>query len=322
MFYPDKKPHISPSALQAWHNQRSFFIRSYFQGEKSPETGAMKAGRRFHSLIEGGFLPVTYVFGEREKGIHVVLDITPTPAGDLKMIEHLEAYGVPDSHTQKAQVLPHFVDYKTGRKNLWTAEKLVNDLKMKFTAWLVWEINKKPGSGVKGIIEWIATEWDGQELVPKDEPHEFVEHLYSADDLRAFKDVITKTVADVNAAYPRWLESTDNFVSDEDCKSFAELETQKKEIEKKQSVIKERVKEQLQFGGARSYESEFGSFFIMERKTYAYPKDLRARLEDGKEYTFEQTEEIGIAMSVAKKNWETANEPKSVGRTIGFRLKK
>ncbi len=71
MFYPDKKEHMSPSALDSWFNGRGNFIKSYFEGIKSPETAAMTAGKKVHALIEGGMIAAQKVYDVHEQKISI-----------------------------------------------------------------------------------------------------------------------------------------------------------------------------------------------------------------------------------------------------------
>lgn len=311
LFYHDIKPHLSPSAIAQWHYSRSQFIRSYFAGEKSSETLAMKTGKMLHALIEGSMLDVQRKYTFIEKGITISCAL---PKGGDATI-----YGIPDSYGKN-----EFVDYKTGQENTWTVEKLATDVKMLCTAWLVWQVNGC-GDGVQAWIEWIPTEWNGEELVPKGtvEDHKIVGCFYTAATLKEFEKVIAHTVKEVNEEYVKWVAAEGMaFVSDDDCVEYATLEAQKKEIEAKQKLIKERIGEQMSFGGERTHESSVGTFYVTERKTYEYPKSLKARLADGSDVTLERAEEIEAAIGVVKKEYEMTAEPKVVSRSIGFRPKK
>jgi len=312
MFYPDIKKHISPSALASWHNSRSGFIRSYFKGEKTPETWAMKAGTKIHGLIEAGFLPTIHNFGQAEK----TLEFTLITAEGVKVL------GKPDSYelsTNKEVI--SFVDYKTGQENHWTQEDLATDLKMRTTAWLVLQANSNATS-IRAIIEWIGTEWNGVELVPTDEEHICLEHTYTRQELFDFTGVILKTINEVNAEYPKFLEASSASISADDCAEYAKLELEKKAVEEKMKPIKERIGEQLAFGGVLSHETEFGTFYFTTKKVYEYPSDLKFQLEDGSVMTLTEGEKVELAMSIVKKNYEIENVPISETKAIGFRAKK
>lgn len=311
MFYPDIKPHISPSAFQAWHQQRSLFIRSYFKGEKTPETSAMKAGKKIHAMIEGGFIPAIHRFSAREKELVVTL-----PSG-------VNVLGIPDSHEEGVVAeTVSFVDYKTGRENGWTREQLAVDLKMRVTAWLVLQAN--PGAQqARAIIEWIGTEWNGAELVPVDQPHECIEYTFTKEDLFEFDTIIASTIEDINVAYEQFLESVStDFVEEADVLEYAELEAQAVEIEKKQKAIKDRIAQQLEFAGKYNYDHPLGSFYFTMRRTYEYPPELEFITESGARMTVQQGEEISLAMGSAKKNYELDHEPASISKSISFRAKK
>lgn len=308
MFYPDVKPHISPSALSAWHRQRSLFVRSYFKGEKSPETSAMKAGTKIHGLIEAGFHKATYIF----KNPEAELSFPFRETGVLVL-------GKPDSYELKDDTA-YFVDYKTGRENHWTREELATDLKMRTTAWLVWQATGKPEK-VYGYLEWIGTQWDGKEIVPTGET-DSVEYCYSREEMEDFENTIQKTIDEVNEAYPIFLQSDNSLVDEEDVEEYARLQEEITEREAKQAEIKERIGEQLTVGNCQSFESVFGTFYFTERKTYKYPDDLPVNLGDGKLITLKEAEDVSTAASVAKKNYEGQHDPVSTSRSIGFRAKK
>lgn len=267
----------------------------------------MKAGKRFHGLIQGGLLDVIHRFDHHEAELVIELP------------NQVKALGIPDSYSIATNDLAKFVDYKTGKENNWTKEELSTDLKMLFTAWLVWKTTGEPAN-VLGIIEWIGTEWDGTELVPVEGDHICVEFLYPAASLQEFEKLLIRTIDEINAEYPKFLESSDDFINMEDCAEYAQLELQKKEIEEKQKKIKERLQDQMQFGGVSTFPTDFGTFYITEKKTYEYPTTLRINYRD-MGLVLEDAEEIAAAASAAKKNFELEAEPKSVTKSVGFRAK-
>jgi len=358
-FYPDIKPHVSPSALAAWHDNKSQFIRSYFKNIKSPETSAMKAGKKIHALIEGGFLtpinkftefetPITVTLGNGVKvyGIPDSYGIGICHCGNREQVASLSKTTVKDEQRQdivlgvpqknadiylencetcKKKRYVVFCDYKTGRENFWTQEKLATDLKMLCTAWLVWQVNGKPDSEVEGIIEYIPTEWNDEtkEIQPiLSQEHEVISYLYSKSVLEQVESLLLTTIEEVNMAYEQFLESTDIYIEDEDCKEYAEIEKQITGLETRQKEIKERIAEQMSFGNVPTYDSDFGKFFFRETKKYAYPQDLSFQTPDGAVMTLKQGEAIDLAMSVVKKNWERENKPASVSKSLQFRAKK
>ena len=311
MFYPDQKPHISPSALDNWINSRSNFVRSYFEGEKSPETSAMKAGTKIHRLIEAGLIPAKHVFDIGEDEVNVVIK------------DGIKVMGKPDSMTQKPKDgIAYFVDYKSGKANDWK-EKLPKDVKMRTTAWLVWNANQKPEK-VIGYIEYIATTWDpvAKEVVPIEGiPTESIEQVYTAKELEDFTQVILKAIDDVNDFYETWKNSTSEFISDEDCREYVDLENQIAELTAKQDAIKEKIMGQMDFGYKVNYKTPFGTFYITERKTYEYPEAMRINYLDYG-LTLADADEIAGAVKVAKKNYELIAEPKSTSRSLGYRKAK
>lgn len=315
-FYPDTKPHISPSALAAWHHQRSMFVRSYFMGEKTPETAAMKAGKRIHALIEGGFLTPKHRYPHREQ--ELVFTLTR---------KNVQVLGIPDSHeADVTDGVVQFVDYKTGKENGWDASTLASDLKMKATAWLVLHKARLEGhepETVVGHIEFFHTEWDAEtkELVVKEGESIVVSCAYSAAELDKFTDFIEKTIDQVNEEYPKFLASSSEFVSEEDMAAYAMLEAQKRDIEMRQEEIRERLAEQLAFGNKRNIESPFGTFYFTERKKYEYPKTLKVNYLD-MGLTLEDAEAVAAATAAAKKAYEQETEPVSVTRSLSFKPKK
>lgn len=307
-FYPNLKPHISPSAFAQWHRQRSAFVRSYFKGEKTPETQAMKAGTKIHGLIEAGFLPAIHRFENAEQTLNIFFG-----NGVYQLLGIPDSYGLVDG-------VAHFVDYKTGKENHWTREELATDLKMLCTAWLVWNRTQKP-KAVRGIIEWIGTTWNGNELVPLDQDHICVEYIYTEEVLESFEATLVSTVEEINTEHIKFLQSTGEFVSDKDCAEYAGLEAQKKEIENKQKEIKDRIQEQMEFGGVSTFSTDFGTFYITETKKYEYPSTLRVEYHD-MGLVLEDAEEIAAIASAVKKNYELVSSPKLITHGIGFRAKR
>jgi hypothetical protein len=310
MFYPDKKPHISPSAFALWHSSVTGFIKSYFRIRQTIETTAMKAGTKIHALIQGGFIQALNRFNCVEKELVVSL-------GGVKVL------GRPDSHEENSDnETVSFVDYKTGKEDHWSREELATDLKMRMTAWLVLQAN--PGAkNVRAIIEYIGTEWNGTELVPTNEPHQCYEYIFTWEDLFGFQDIILNTVKQVNEAYEQFLLlPEEDFVREEDVLAYAELDRQITELEGRQDEIKSRVKDQLELVGRQSYEHELGTFFFRTSKKYEYPKTLKFITQTGETMTLEKGEEVELAMGAAKKNWELEHEPVSATKSLQFKSKK
>ena len=202
-----------------------------------------------------------------------------------------------------------FVDYKSGKENNWDDTKLAGDLKMKATAWLVWNKTDKPGK-VVGFIEYIPTQWNAltREIEPTGgESVVAGEITYTSDELEAFTEVITKTIAEVNLAYTEWLESTDEFVNQDDVAEYAQLDQEVKEREVKMGLIKERIGDQMGMGGKETLPTPFGSFYFTARKTYSYPEEI---------------ELASAEVAAKKKKFETENEPAKVTKSLSFRAKK
>ena len=290
-FYHDVKEHLSPSALDNWHNSRSNFIRSYFVGEKTPETASMKAGKQSHALIEGGFLEAKHRFDVQEQTIVVESN-------------GYRALGIPDSYALDGS---RFVDYKTGKENSWDKLKLATDLKMKMTAWLVWNHCGKPKT-VTGSIEWFETIWDDQnkEIKPTGRESEIIEHIYTSEVLETFTLFFLKTIADVNKEYDFWLKQTQECLAGSDVEAYATLTSQIEDLEKKRDEVKERIYGQMDFGGARNVATPLGSFYFTERSVWEYPEEIKKLDETAK---------------IAKKTFEQENEPTKITKSLGFRSK-
>jgi len=319
MFYPEVKPHISPSAFATWHRQKPLFVRSYFKGEKTPETSAMKGGTKIHALIEGGFLEAKHRFALHEPELRHTVTIGSG--------SQVQIFGKPDSTQVACADICEFVDYKTGRENTWDDEKLSVDLKMKLTAKLVLENSRANGYVpriVRGYIEFFYTEWSGTEVVPiEGKESEVIYFEYTAEELDRFTDVVVKTIEEINVAYEAFLERPkESFVQGDDVIEYARLDKQRKEIEAKQKEIKDRIGEQLSFSGEDSFEHEVGTFYTTIKKTYEYPDSLEFAIEGGAIYTVGQGEQIAAGMSAVKKNYELEHEPKTISKSVGFRPKK
>lgn len=319
MFYPEIKTHISPSALDAWHNSRGGFVKSYFAGVKFKGNASTLGGRRIHALIESGMLDVkknyschedVIAFAFMEDGTHRRIQIDEDGEYDFPVGAKIVVYGIPDSHEfepEKKEV--SFVDYKSGRAQTWSDEKLATDLKMKTTAWLVWKLNAEPNV-VVGHIEYIPTQWneDTREIEPADEETIVAgTYRYSAEELASFGRTILDTVDQVNEGYQEWLESTNDFIDAEDVARFAELESEIKKLSEEKDRIKELIAEQMKVGKSDSYTSVFGSFYFSTKKKWEYPEEI--------------TQEIANA-AAKKKRFETENKPVEITKSLGFRAKK
>lgn len=319
-FYPDTKEHISPTAFANWHEAKPQFVKSYFMGEKGKETAAMRSGKKIHALIEAGLLSVKHRYENAEKTLEVFIDGANG--------EKFKTLGIPDSYERvMVNDAALFVDYKSGKENSWDNIKLAGDLKMKFTAWLVWNETDKP-SIVTGFIEYIPTIWNpvSKEIEPTGgESEEVGKCEYSAEEMEAFTAVILKTIGDINAAYLEWGESTDEFVNQDDVAEFARLAQEIGELESKKDVILERISGQMEFGKRDTIASPFGTFYFVNKKKYAYPDKLAVKVEDETMHlnlTLGETEKIAAVVSAAKKKYETIHAPESVSRSLQFRAKK
>ncbi len=320
MFYPDVKPHISPSALQTWHENRQTFIRSYFKEEHGIETRAMKDGTKMHGLVEGAFITPTHAYGNREHDLKV-------PFKDTGVL----VYGKPDDYGMKETTdVAAFVDYKFGKDSDWSREVLAADLKMRTTAWLVWQTMGKPTGGVIGYIEWFGMRWNGTENVPTNEDHAVFHCHYTAEELTQFELVIGKTIEEVNEAYEHFLNSKDAFVNEELTREYAELDAQVKQIEESQIAsikarmeeIKTTIAEQMEFGDIPSHEAESGTFYWRTNKTYDYPAALEFQTEYGGVMTLAVGEEVIAAVGAAKKHFELSHDPVKVTKSLSYRAKK
>lgn len=271
----------------------------------------MKAGSKIHALVESGLLEVLHRFNMSEKELVVMLD------------NGVKVLGKPDSHEEGIGEVDmvSFVDYKTGKENHWTKEELATDLKMRLTAWLVFRQTPSV-SNVRAIIEWIGTEWNGEELVPTNEPHECVEYVFTRLDMVSMDATILSTIEAVNEEYEKFLKISDeDLVEEADVLEYAALDEEKKKIEKKQDEIKERIAAQLDFTGKSNYEHPLGSFYFTTKKTYEYPYNLKIYYRDYG-LVLEDAEEIGLAVSSAKKMYELDHDPIKVTKSLGFRAKK
>jgi len=309
MFYPDIKDGMSPSAIAQWLNGRGSFVKTYFMGEKSPETAAMKGGTRIHRLIEAGLIKAKHVFDNAEDEISVTI------AEGMVFRGRPDSWGIADGETE-------FVDYKSGKANEWK-DKLPTDIKMRATAFLVWKKAGEPAR-VKAYIEFIQTTWnpDTKEVVPiEGQETEVVEITYTAEEMETMGKVILREMNEVNDFYVKWQKSSSEFVSKEDVEAYAAIDAEITKLEAERDSLKKSIMSQMQFGGAESIKTDFGTFFLTEKETYEYPAGLRINYLDYG-LTVEDAEEISAAAKAAKKNFELANEPVSTKTSISFRAKK
>lgn len=307
MFYHEIKEHMSPSSMDQWHRQRSAFIKTYFEGEKSPETIQMTFGTQVHALIEHGMLKVQKQWDKNEETLK-------HEAGD-----GLFLLGKPDSYqSEPKKNTVEFVDYKTGSKSAWD-EKLPTDIKMKATAWLVWMETGKPAA-VIGHIEFLQTTWNEEkrelELISKET--EVTTLTYHKADLEAFTDVIINTMTEINDFYEKWKDRTTDFIDDADCRRLRELTEKRDEIDEEITTLKGTIESQMAFGGLMTHKMEgVGTFSISERKTYKYPDALEVK-QGRRKFTLEEFVEMEKATKAAKKNYELVTEPVSVSTSMRF----
>jgi hypothetical protein len=320
MFYPDLKRYISPSAYQTWHKAKSGFVKSYFAGDRSGETKAMKTGKLVHSLIQAGLLEVTHRFSAHEVPIEVPLE------------NGVAVMGIPDSRPADEDALLAdgtlpFVDYKTGKENEWNDIDLAGDLKMKVTAWLIYQRAKGLGRSptrLIGYIEYVPTKWDedAHEIVPTGGVSVVAGHvIYSPEELESFTPMILKTIAEVNEAYETWLTSTDAFVNQDDVIEYARLDEEVREREARMEQLKERIGDQMKMGMKDTLPTVFGSFYYHTTKKYVYPDDLPVSVGSGKVIRLVEASVVEDAAAIVRKKYETDHEPESSTRTLRFRGK-
>lgn len=310
-FYPDVKDGLSPSALAQWRNQRSAFVKSYFQQERGPETKAMQAGTEIHALIEAGIIKAQKDFDYHEKDLSVTI-------GEGRVFR-----GRPDSFSKVKAKRVRFVDYKSGKANDWK-EKLPTDVKMRATAWLVWKESKEPEE-VEGHIEYFQTTWDPEQrkVVPVDDTKsEVISIIYTDVEMAAFTQVILKAMDEINAFYERWLTSTGEFVNKSDVEAYIDLRAA---IEQKEALLDElgeRILSQMEVGGSENHKVPgIGTFYVRETRAYDYPENLPVKYAD-MEITLDSADGITAAAKAAKKNYELMTDPKSVVRSVSFRAAK
>ena len=307
MFYHEIKEHMSPSSMDQWHRQRSAFIKTYFEGEKGPETAAMTFGTQVHALIEHGMLKVQKQWDRNEETLK-----HEAGAG-------LYVLGKPDSFNGKVvKNTAEFVDYKSGKKSDWE-DKLPTDIKMKVTAWLVWMETGKPAA-VIGHIEFMQTTWNEEkrelELVEKET--EVTSITYHKADLEAFTTVIVSTMTEINTFYEKWKDRTAEYVDEGDFRRLKELTDQRDQIDQEITSLKETIESQMTFGGLMTHKLEgVGTFSISERKTYKYPDSLRINYKDYG-LTLNDFIEAEKCAKAAKKNYELITEPVSVATSVRF----
>lgn len=314
-FYPDVKAHMSPSAMEAWYSARGSFVKSYFDGVRSPETAAMRAGKMIHGLIQGGLLKVIHRYAQNEKTLE-------------EIVEHdgvqYKVLGIPDSYDYGEDVgTAVFVDYKSGKENGWDNVRLASDLKMKLTAWLVWNATAKP-SLVKGYIEYVPTRWNPEtrEVEPTGGESVMAGAIeYTSEEMEAFTLTIIKTMNDINAAYTEHLTSTDEFVNQDDVAEYAQFDKDKRDIEARQVELLQRIGDQMAFGKKESVSTIYGTFYFTAKKKWAYPDTLEVRLGETTT-TLAEAEKVEVAVKAAKKRFETDNAPESITKSLGFRAKK
>jgi len=312
MFYNDVKGYMSPSALAQWKQTRAGFVKSYFEGERSPETAAMKGGTTIHKLIELEMLPAKHVFGVNEEEIKVQV-----PGTGFYFL------GRPDSREAKAKKgVVRFVDYKSGKANDWE-KKLPTDIKMRATAWLVWMVTGQPDT-VVGSIEFIQTTWDpdAKEVIPLEgEESKIIEHIYRYEDLEEFTHIIIKTMGEVNDFYEKWLNASGDFMQEEDTAEYIALQNKIDKLVEKQDEVKERIMMQMEFGGLFNHKMDAGTFYITERKQYSIPESLTVKV-GRKKYTLKDISEINTAAKVAESNYKLGSDPVSTSTSLGFRKTK
>lgn len=310
-FYHEIKPHMSPSALSQWLGSRGSFVRSYFAGERGPETKAMTAGTEIHALVEAGIIKAKHTYQHNEMEVKVEV-----PGTSYHFL------GRPDSYEVDGEVAK-FVDYKSGKANGWE-EKLPTDIKMRATAWLVWRETGEPMQ-VHGFIEFIQTTWDPdlKKVVPIDgKETEVASIIYTAKELKAFTRVIATAMDDVNTFYEKWKDSSGEFVNNADVERSVELRNAIDKAEMELEEVEDRILSQMEFGGEETHKTSYGSFFIKTTKTYEYPKTLEFLLDGEEEFTIEKAERVAAGVSAAKKNFELVNDPKEIKRSVNFRRAK
>lgn len=316
MFYHDIKEHMSPSAMSAWLGSRSSFIKSYFKGEKGPETKAMAFGTKVHALIEGGMLKATQVYDNNEKELRF----------EVEEGSGLYFFGKPDSYSGRLETEDYsaaeFVDYKSGKNNGWE-EKLPTDVKMLATAWLVWMATGKPDE-VLGYIEFIETVWN-----PDAHDVEVVEgtdtvvmgRKYSRAELENFTKAILKAMGDVNKFYEKWQQSSGEFVRSSDIEDALRIREKIAKLEEELEEVEGLIASQMEFGGEENHaiEGKRGTYYFKTTDAWDYPPELPFLLDGTEAFTLGKAERVASGAKAVKKNYELVTEPATTKRTLAFR---
>lgn len=312
MFYPDVKPHISPSALSTWHSGKGAFIKSYFDGEKSGSTLAMKAGSKIHKMIEGGLLTPLKIYDQKEKRLQ------------FEVVEGIMVLGIPDSHEEDgSKDTIEFVDYKTGKDRTWDAVKLATDLKMKTTAWLVWQANPQAKT-IIGHLNFIQTKYDEDETdyIPTGF-QEVIDKEYTVKELKAFTKVIEKTIKEVNKAYGKWADNSSEFINEADVIEYYDTHKRIEAMKEDLNEIGVRIHTQMELGNIERHKSNLGTFYFVSRKKYEYPTSLKVFTANFGEVNFDNAIKIHAdteaAIKSAKQDYEKSHEPVTTTRSLAYR---
>ena len=187
------------------------------------------------------------------------------------------------------------VENKTGKKN-WTQERVDNHGQLDFYALLYYDF-----TGFIPRIEliWKETKEENGEIVFTGRVEKF-ERKITRKEIDNMRKRIKKALKKIDKLMKiELINDTDIILS----KEYLKLEVERKKIELRQKEIKAEQLENIQSRGLNGVSTDYGNFYLITRKSFDYPDEIRTQEDKVKEAKkkYEKTANYKKLISIAFK---------------------
>lgn len=335
---------LSWSKINSFLTNKSWFIKTYFEGEPFFETKEIVFGKVMSAILESGgfdYQEILKIIKTDRNGI--VKDLEPPMmsriyeafnniANNEKFCENLMnfQFDLFPNYEEKLQDfiqtpvvdwiwsisclwfldnslenLEEFREFKTW-KTPWTQERADNHGQITLYALLI--LSKTGKLPKKAYLDWIVTEEnENGEIVPNGEIKTF-EVFIDEKKVEKMRKNLPKIFADMQKEYEKWLDSQEWKIelNTDIFQKYADLEREKKEIEAKQKFLKKEIDEEMQSKKVDNFKIDWvWTFFYTARKKWDYSEEIKNKESEVQEEMKVKLEEV----TVLKQKFEEENEP-------------
>lgn len=295
----DKK--CSPSQLKTWIDNEKNYIKWYIKGEARPTSKYMQFGSFIHKAIEEGKSdnPVLdWIVGSVPR-----LDVAEQSVEIATRIdkEVIILNGILDSYSQSGDEL---IDYKTGKAGTWSDEVVGKDVQFKFYALMHKLLTKRMLKKVT-VVHLHTTENENGDVILTGDYDVFT-HTPTKSDLDDVKKHLSNFIKWTKTVTEEKINSDVNKELSEVVLKMRAIKAQQDALEMEYDNLKAIVLADMEKTGQLEIKTDNAHLFFTTRKTYEYPEEVKT-LEAG--------------YKKAKTEWEETHEPKTITKSLTFKLK-